>query len=152
MKQTVKMKKINIYILSFAVGLFLIMSMILAETIFTSTTKDMDDRTLTALKNYMVDKGFAIDLKTAIIKPMVSDAECIENNGTTNCKVNVYQEGLINDFVIVSYQTSNPLTPAQIRATADDWVIKRLGEFANSTIDRTKTIISTGGELIINGK
>jgi len=51
------MKNKNIYIISFAIGLFLIAGLVIATDLLGATSKDMSDKDLTILKNYMVANG-----------------------------------------------------------------------------------------------
>ena len=130
------MKNKNIYILSFAIGLFLIAGIVIAgDLLSSSTTKDIPLKNLNTLKTAT---------NITVIKPTISDAVCI--NGT--CKISVYQKDLINDFIIIQEDT-----PEVMRATADAWVVNRLTQYAES-LEQTKTqkIINTSGELTINGR
>ena len=144
--------KTKTIIISLAITLILIAGFITADVLLGNTSTTISARDLTTLKNYMVEKGLATTTKDAVVKPMVSNADCITFNETTNCKVAVYQAGIIDDFVIVNYPTANPLTAEQIRKTVDIAVAKRLTEFAKAVEKRNaKTTINTGGELVING-
>jgi len=139
------MIKRNIYILSFAIGLFLIMGFVIAgELINRNSTTEIDNVNLLAIQRNLQNITGSKDLPE--IKITISDGVC----SSGKCKVCAYQKYVIDECFYIQ-QGNEEL----MRIVAEKMISDRLNRYGEKLIkksgyeDTTKII---GGEITVNGK